>query len=79
MPLMGAASITRASGRGWALEIETFWGPVKWHRVDRRVPLRAQKSKTDFLIEIKVNSSFYLRLAMPKKQRSQKSVAELSL
>ncbi len=25
-------------GRGWALEIETFLGPVNWHRADRRVP-----------------------------------------
>ncbi len=28
---------------GWALEIETFLGPVKWHRADRRVPPGAQK------------------------------------
>jgi hypothetical protein len=25
-------------GEGWALEIESFLGPVKWHRADRRVP-----------------------------------------
>jgi hypothetical protein len=25
-------------GGGWALEIESFLGPVKWHRADRRVP-----------------------------------------
>jgi hypothetical protein len=25
-------SITRQMGRGWALEIETFLDPVKWHR-----------------------------------------------
>jgi hypothetical protein len=36
-------SITRAGGRGWALEIESFFGPVKWHRADRRVPFGAQK------------------------------------
>ena len=30
---------------GWALEIESFLGPVKWHRADRRVPFRAQKLK----------------------------------
>jgi hypothetical protein len=28
-------------GRGWALEIERFLGPVKWHRADRRVPFGA--------------------------------------
>ncbi len=33
-------SITRASGRGLALEIESFFGPVKWHR---RVLFGAQK------------------------------------
>ncbi len=37
-------SITRASGRGWALEFERFLGPVKWHRADRRVPFGAQKT-----------------------------------
>jgi hypothetical protein len=26
-----------------ALEVETFLGPVKWHRADRRVPFGAQK------------------------------------
>jgi hypothetical protein len=31
-------------GEGWALEIETFLGPVKWHRADRPVPFGAQKS-----------------------------------
>jgi hypothetical protein len=38
--------ITRAAGQvggGWALEIETFLGPVKWHRAIRRVPFGAQK------------------------------------
>jgi hypothetical protein len=31
-------------GGGWAQEIETFLGPVKWHRADRRVPFGAQKA-----------------------------------
>jgi hypothetical protein len=35
-------SITTASG--WALEIESFLGPVKRHRADRRVPFGAQKT-----------------------------------
>jgi hypothetical protein len=30
-------------GWGMALEIESFLGPVKWHRADRRVPFGAQK------------------------------------
>jgi hypothetical protein len=36
-------SITKGSGRGLALEFESFLGPLKWHRADRRVPLGAQK------------------------------------
>ncbi len=36
--------ITWASGRGWAMEMESFLGPVKWHRAERRVPFGAQKS-----------------------------------
>ncbi len=31
-------------GGGWALEIETFLGPVKLHLAVRRVPFGAQKS-----------------------------------
>jgi hypothetical protein len=31
-------TITREGGMGfWSLEIESFLGPVKWHRADRRV------------------------------------------
>ncbi len=33
-----------ASGRGGGLEMESFLGPLKWHRADRRVPFGAQKS-----------------------------------
>jgi hypothetical protein len=32
-------------GGGWALEFESFLGPMKWHRADRRVPFRAQKTR----------------------------------
>jgi hypothetical protein len=28
-------------GGGWAQEIESFLGPLKWHRADRRVPYGA--------------------------------------
>jgi hypothetical protein len=37
-------SITRAGGRELGLEIESFLGPVKWHRADSRVPFRALKT-----------------------------------
>jgi hypothetical protein len=30
-------------GGGWALEIETFLGPVKQHRAVRRVPFGTQR------------------------------------
>jgi hypothetical protein len=32
-------------GGGWALEFESFLGPVKWHRANRRVPFGAQKTQ----------------------------------
>jgi hypothetical protein len=32
-------------GGGWALEFESFLGPVKWHRAVRRVPIGAQKTR----------------------------------
>ncbi len=44
MLLMRAKPLRRQVGGGWALEIETFLGPVKWHRAVRRVPFGAQKN-----------------------------------
>jgi hypothetical protein len=38
------APLQRQVGGGWALEIESFLGPVKWHRANRRVPFGAQKT-----------------------------------
>ncbi len=35
-------------GGGWALEIESFLGTVKWHRADRRVPFGAKKTRDNF-------------------------------
>ncbi len=32
-------------GGGWALELESLLGPVKWDRADRRVPFGAQKTQ----------------------------------
>ncbi len=32
-------------GGGWALEFESFLGPVKWHRSDRREAFGAQKTQ----------------------------------
>jgi hypothetical protein len=38
-PLLGQV------GWGWALEISSFLGPVKWHQADGRVPFGAQKTR----------------------------------
>jgi hypothetical protein len=46
MLLMRADPFRGQVGGGWALEIESFFGPVKWHRFDRRVPFGAQKTRT---------------------------------
>jgi hypothetical protein len=45
MFLMRADPLRGQAGGGWALEIDTFLGPVKWHRAVWRVPFGAQKSR----------------------------------
>jgi hypothetical protein len=45
MLLMWANPLRGKVGGGWALEIETFLGPVKWHRAVRRMPCGAQNSQ----------------------------------
>jgi hypothetical protein len=35
-------------GGGWGLEFESFLGPVKWQRADRRVSFGAQKTRSPF-------------------------------
>jgi hypothetical protein len=42
--LIRADTLHGQVGGGWALEIENFLGPVKWHRADWRVPFGAQKT-----------------------------------
>jgi hypothetical protein len=37
MLLMGADPLRGQVGVGWALKIESFLGPVKWHRADKEV------------------------------------------
>jgi hypothetical protein len=41
--LMRAYPLRGQVGEGFALEIERFLGPVKWHQADKRVPFGAQK------------------------------------
>jgi hypothetical protein len=48
-------SITRGSGRGWALEFSSFLGPVKWHRADRRVPFGGGLGPIPWGVEEQVN------------------------
>jgi hypothetical protein len=45
MFLLRADTLRGQVGGGWALEMESFLGPVKWHRADRRVPFGAQKTR----------------------------------
>ena len=45
MFLMRVDPLRGQVGGGWALEIETFLGPMKWHGAVRRVPFGAQKSR----------------------------------
>jgi hypothetical protein len=42
---MRADTLRGEVGGGRALETESFLGPVKWHRADRRVPYGAQKTR----------------------------------
>jgi len=39
MFLMLAGAIRGQVGGGWALKVESFLGPLKWHRADRPNPL----------------------------------------
>ncbi len=43
MFLMRADTLRGQVGGGWALEMESFFGPVKWHRADRRVTFGTQE------------------------------------
>ncbi len=45
MFLMRTDTLRGQVGGGWALEMESFLGPVKWHRAERRVPFGAQKTR----------------------------------
>jgi hypothetical protein len=45
MFLMRVYPLRGQVGGGWALEIESFLGPVKWHRADRQVPFGAPKTQ----------------------------------
>jgi hypothetical protein len=42
IPVHNALDACISMGGGWALQMESFLDPVKWHRADRRVPFGAQ-------------------------------------
>jgi hypothetical protein len=44
---MRAYSLRGQVGGGWALDIESFLGSVKWHRADRRVPFHRAQNTAD--------------------------------
>jgi hypothetical protein len=46
MFLVRADTLRGQVGGGWALEMEIFLGPLKWHRADKQVPFGAQKTRT---------------------------------
>jgi hypothetical protein len=58
MLLMRANALRGQVGRGRALEIKTFLGPVKWHRVVKRVPFGAVK---EIHVIMESLSEYYLR------------------
>jgi hypothetical protein len=57
-------------GGGWVSEIESFFGPLKWHRADRRVPFVAQmhnlneKEKKNFPEQISLKSLRYKNISI---------------
>jgi hypothetical protein len=61
MFLMRSDPVLGQVGGGWALEIEIFLGPVKWHRADRRVLFGAQKTQDGFLMFVISVSGTVLR------------------
>jgi hypothetical protein len=44
-------------GGGWALEIETFLGPVKRHRAVRRMPFGAKNFPSNVLLNMLINKN----------------------
>jgi hypothetical protein len=68
-----------ASGRGWALEIESFLGPVKWHRVDRRVPFWALETNAVWSVSKAVSWEGSLNLQRTFRLSSSVSIAYRSV
>jgi hypothetical protein len=52
-------------GVGWALEIECFLGPVKWHRADRRVECHLELNRPARAAQVHKNLVALLRPPSP--------------
>jgi hypothetical protein len=61
-------------GGGWALEMESFLGPVKWHRSDWRVPFGAQKTRHILYKCISIRNRVCMYVCM-KKYKNKLRVA----
>ncbi len=70
------SKITRASGRGLAMEIESFLGPVKWHRSKRRVPFGAQKILIPMEVHLKIFISWDCTFTAFSSRRQEGRVME---
>ncbi len=55
-------------GGSWALEMESFLGPVKWHGADRRVPFMAQKTL-----------GVFFHAPPPKKKKTAKEICQINV
>ncbi len=56
-------------GGGWALEIESFLGPGKWHRADRREPFPVE---TSWLHPASPAGYYMQRLCMSQRSKSNR-------
>ena len=69
---MRAYALQGQVGGGWALEIESSMGPVKWHRADRRAPFGAQKTRLRHFSQKSLNGLHYekvtTRFCPPRKK-----------
>ncbi len=75
-PLLGQV------GEGWALEIESILGPVKWHRADRQVsfgPKKLEKPQYKHYTPPQVHTSLFKLVARlsPKRDKEKKKFCTL--
>jgi hypothetical protein len=69
MFLMRADPLRGQVGGGWALEIESFLSPVKWHGAERREPFGAQKHEISRAQQVLRLENFLLGIRIGKVVR----------